>query len=95
MRWLATSTTKCPASLGGDLDLAEQMFMRGLEQDPKFTGMRLELTPRVGDPSLPDEGLTEAHAVLEEKAPTNPADWALKDAQEAGALLASIRSKSS
>lgn len=30
-----------PGVFGGNLDLAEQMFRRGLEQDPRFTGMRV------------------------------------------------------
>jgi hypothetical protein len=37
----------------------------------------------------------ELQAVLEEKAPTNRADWARKNAQKARALLESITSKSS
>src|SRR2546430_6477417 len=30
-----------PGVFGGDLDRAERMFRRGLEQDPRFTGMRV------------------------------------------------------
>jgi predicted Zn-dependent protease len=81
--------------LGGDLDLAEQMFMRGLEQDPKFTGMRVGLGKTLIRKGRIADAKRELQAVLEEKAPTNPADWALKDGQEARALVASIRSKSS
>jgi Tetratricopeptide repeat len=84
-----------PGILGGDLDLAEQMFMRGLEQDPKFTGMRVGLGKTLIKKGRITDARRELQAVLEETAPTNPADWALKDAQEARALLESIRSKSS
>ena len=84
-----------PGILGGDLDLAEQMFMRGLEQDPKFTGMRVGLGKTLIKKGRITDARRELQVVLEETAPTNPADWALKDAQEARALLESIRSKSS
>ncbi len=84
-----------PGILGGDLDLAQQMFMRGLEQDPKFTGMRVGLGKTLIKKGRITDARRELQAVPEETAPTNPADWALKDAQEARALLESIRSKSS
>jgi hypothetical protein len=37
----------------------------------------------------------EIRAVLEERLPTNPADWALKDSPEARALLESLRGRPS
>ena len=79
----------------GDLDRAEQMFRRGLEQDPKFTGMRVGLGKTLIKKGRIGEARRELQAVLDEKAPTNPADWALKDAQQARTLLDSIRAKSS
>lgn len=84
-----------PRIFGGDLDRAEQMFRRGLEQDPRFTGMRVGLGRTLLKKGRIAEARRELQAVLEEKAPTNPADWTLKDAQGARALLESIRGKSS
>lgn len=84
-----------PGIFGGDLDRAEQLFSRGLEQDPSFTGMRVGLGKTLIKKGRIAEARRELQAVLEEKAPTNPADWTLKDAPEARALLESIRGKSS
>ncbi len=84
-----------PGLFGGDLDRAEQMFRRGLEQDPRFTGMRVGLGKTLIKKGRIAEARRELQAVLEEKASTNPADWTLKDAPEARALLESTRGKSS
>jgi len=84
-----------PGIFGGDLDLAEQMFRRGLEQDPRFTGMRVGLGKTLLKKRRVAEGRRELQAVLEEKAPTNPADWTVKDAPQARALLDSVRAGSS
>jgi len=83
-----------PGIFGGDLDLAEQMFRRGLEQDPKFTGMRVGLGKALIKKRRIAEARRELQAVLQEEAPTNPADWALEDVREARALLDSIRAPS-
>jgi tetratricopeptide (TPR) repeat protein len=84
-----------PRIFGGDLDRAEQMFRRGLEQDPRFTGLRVGLGKTLFKKGRIAEARRELQAVLEEKTPTNPADWSLKDAREARALLDSISGKSS
>ena len=80
-----------PGFFGGDLDRAEQMFRTGLEQDPKFTGLRVGLGKTLVRKGRIAEARRELQAVLDEKAPTNPADWTLKDSPEARALLESIR----
>jgi predicted Zn-dependent protease len=83
-----------PRLFGGDLDRAERMFRKGLAQDPRFTGLRVGL----GKTLIKKGRLAEAHrelqAVLDEAAPTNLADWTVKDVAEARALLGSIRGKS-
>jgi tetratricopeptide (TPR) repeat protein len=84
-----------PGIFGGDLERAEQMFRRGLAQDPRFTGMRVGLGKTLIRTGRLAEARRELQAVLEEKAPTNPADWTLKDLRDARALLDSIRGKSS
>ena len=83
-----------PRIFGGDLDRAEQMFRQGLAQDPKFTGLRVGLGKTLIKKGRISEARRELQEVLDETAPTNPADWTLKDASEARALLASIRGKS-
>jgi len=79
-----------PRIFGGDLDRAEQMFRQGLTQDPKFTGLRVGLGKTLIRKGRTTEARRELQAVLDETAPTNPADWTLKDAGEARALLTSI-----
>ena len=83
-----------PALLGGDLRKAEEMFRRGLEQDPKFTGMRVGLAKTLSRLGRLAEARRELQAVLDEPAPTNLADWTLKDSREARALIASIKGRS-
>lgn len=83
-----------PRIFGGDLDRAEQMFRRGLEQDPRFTGMRVGLGKTLVKKGRLAEARQELQAVLDERSPTNPADWTLKDVGAARALFVSIRGKS-
>lgn len=80
-----------PGFLGGDLNKAEQMFRKGLEQDPKFTGMRLGLAKTLIKKGQIEEARPELQAVLDEKEPRNLADWVTKDARRARELLESIR----
>lgn len=80
-----------PALLGGDLHKAEQMFRQGLEQDPKFTGMRVGLAKALIKQGRIIEARRELHAVLDEKDPRNLAEWVMKDSKEARALLQSLR----
>ncbi len=83
-----------PGLLGGDVKKAEEMFRKGLEQDPRFTAMRVGLGKTLIKLGRVAEAKRELQAVLEEKAPSNPADWALRDAKEARELLESLKSKS-
>jgi tetratricopeptide (TPR) repeat protein len=83
-----------PGLLGGDLKKAEEMFRKGLEQDPQFTAMRVGLGKTLLKLGRVSEAQRELQAVLEEKAPSNPADWKLRDVKEAQAFLASVKHKS-
>lgn len=80
-----------PALLGGDLHRAEQMFRKGLEQDPKFTGMRVGLAKTLIKQGRIIEARRELHAVLDEKDPRNLAEWIIKDSRHARALLQSLQ----
>ena len=80
-----------PGLLGGDLKKAEQMFRQGLEQDPRFTAMRVGLGKTLLRLGRVAEARRELEAVLDEKAPSNPADWQLRDMREARELLESAK----
>ena len=83
-----------PAVLGGDLDHAEQLFRKGLALDAKFTGMRVGIAKTLIRKGRIPEARKELQAVLDEKAPRSLADWTMKDAKDARALLESIKGKS-
>ena len=83
-----------PAMLGGDLDKAEQMFRKGLALDPKFTGLRVGLAKTLIKKGQRAEARRELQAVLDERAPTNRADWTMKDVKQSRELLESLNAKS-
>jgi hypothetical protein len=83
-----------PGVLGDDLEL-ERIFRRCLEPYPKFAGTPVGLAKTLIKKGRIADTRRELQAVLEEKAPTNRADWARKNTQKARALLESITSKSS
>ena len=79
-----------PGPLGGDIDRAEATFRRGLQLDPSFTGIRVGLAKVLIKKSQPAEARRELQAVLDEKDPSNLADWTVKDVPDARRLLESI-----
>jgi tetratricopeptide (TPR) repeat protein len=83
-----------PGLLGGDLKRAEETFRKGLEQDPRFTAMRVGLGKALIKLGRVTEAQRELQTVLDEKAPSNPADWAMRDTREARELLEALKSKS-
>jgi tetratricopeptide (TPR) repeat protein len=83
-----------PGLFGGDLEKSEAIFRRGLEVDPRFTGLHLGLARTLIKRGRIAEARRELEAVLGEKAPANLADWTLKDAPQARALLASLEGRS-
>ncbi len=83
-----------PGLFGGDLEKSEALFRRGLEVDPRFTGLRLGLARTLIKRGRIPEARREPQAVLDEQAPGNVADCTLKDASEAWALLASLAGRS-
>jgi tetratricopeptide (TPR) repeat protein len=83
-----------PEFVGGDLDRSEAMFRKGLELDPHYTNMRVGLARTLWKKGRTAEARREALAVLDEKAPSNPADWTVKDVPQAKALLDRIKGRS-
>jgi hypothetical protein len=83
-----------PGLLGGDLKRAEEMFRKGLEQAPQFTAMRVGLGKTLIKLGRVTEAQHELQTVLDEKAPSNPADWAMRDTGETRALLEALKGKS-
>jgi cytochrome c-type biogenesis protein CcmH/NrfG len=79
-----------PGLFGGDLEKSERLFRAGLEVDARFTALRVGLARTLIKRGRPPEARRELQAVLDEKAPSNPADWVLKDAPEARRLLAEL-----
>lgn len=83
-----------PRFIGGDPDQAEAMFRKGLEQDPKFTGMRVGLAKTLIKKGQISEARQELQTVLAERQPSNLADWTVKDTREARELLESLKESS-
>jgi tetratricopeptide (TPR) repeat protein len=82
-----------PRLAGGDRGKAETHFKKGLEIDPRFTVLRVDLARLyIGDGRYA-EARQELTRVLEERAPRIVADWTVKDVPRARALLESIRDK--
>ena len=79
-----------PALLGGDLAKSEELFRKGIELDARYTMLRVGLGKTLIKLGRPDEARKELTAVVDEKAPRNPADWTMKDVPEAKRLLAEI-----
>ena len=86
--------SEVPGYAGGDLDRSEAMFRKGLELDPRYTNMRLGLARTLLKKGRTADARRELEAVLGEKAPSNPADWVIKDVPQAKAILAEIKGRS-
>jgi tetratricopeptide (TPR) repeat protein len=82
-----------PGFLGGDRAAAEKQFRRGIEHDPHFTGIRVDLARLLIGDGRYDEARRELTRVLEERTPTYIADWNVKDRPRATELLESIKNK--
>ena len=82
-----------PGFVGGDLDRSEAMFRRGLDLDPHYTNMRVGLARTLWKKGRAADAKREALAVLEEKTPSNPADWTVKDVPQAKALLEQMKGR--
>jgi tetratricopeptide (TPR) repeat protein len=76
-----------PGMFGGSLERAEAHFQKGLGIDPHFTALRIGLAKVLRRQGRAAEARRELQAVLDETAPTNPAEWTMKDRAEARAML--------
>ena len=79
-----------PGLFGGDLEKSEALFRRGLTVDAHHTALRIGLARTLLKRGRPAEARRELQAVLDETAPSNVADWTMKDVGEARALLATL-----
>ena len=82
-----------PGFAGGDRVRAEKQFRWGIEADPHFTSLRVDLARLLISSGRYDEARQELRLVLEERTPTNVADWTVKDRPRARELLESLRDK--
>jgi tetratricopeptide (TPR) repeat protein len=82
-----------PGFAGGDRAKAENQFRRGIEHDPHFTGIRVDLARLLITAGRYDEARKELTHVLEERTPTSVADWTARDRPRARELLESLRDK--
>ena len=82
-----------PRLAGGDRAKAEAYFKKGLEIDPRFTVLRVDLARLYIGDGRHAEARKELARVVDERAPTIVADWTVKDVPRARALLESIRDK--
>lgn len=83
-----------PGLFGGDLEKSERLFRTGLEVDGRFTGLRVGLARTLIKRGRIPEARRELQAVVDEKTPSNPADWTLKDSPEARRLLDALPGRS-
>jgi len=79
-----------PRLAGGDRARAEGYFKKGLEIDPHFTVLRVDLARLYIAEGRQADARPELTRVLEERAPTMVADWNVKDVPRARALLQSL-----
>ncbi len=76
-----------PRMFGGDPGKAEEAFRHGLRLDPHYTHLRVGLAKVLLRAGRTEEARAELQAVLDEKRPTNVADWTVRDVPDARALL--------
>lgn len=80
-----------PGFAGGDKAEAEKQFRRGLDADPRFTALRVDLARLLIADRRYDEARRQLTLVVEERTPTMVADWTVKDRPRALELLESLR----
>jgi tetratricopeptide (TPR) repeat protein len=76
-----------PGVFGGSLERAEASFRKGLGIDPHFTALRIGLAKVLRRQGRAADARRELKLLLEETAPTNPAEWSMTDVPEARTLL--------
>lgn len=82
-----------PGLFGGDRARAEQHWTKGLELDPRYTVLRVDYARFLIGAGRADEARRELQRVIDEPAPTNRADWTMRDVPRARTLLESLKGK--
>jgi tetratricopeptide (TPR) repeat protein len=82
-----------PALFGGDRKKAEEHFRKGLEVDPHFTVLRVDLARLLIAEGRVPEARRELTRVVDETSPSSRADWTVKDRPRARELLESLKSR--
>jgi tetratricopeptide (TPR) repeat protein len=82
-----------PALFGGSLERAEERFRKGLDLDPHFTALRIGLARVLRRQGRLVDAQRELRLLLDDPAPTNPAEWAMMNVPEARALLDTLGSE--
>jgi tetratricopeptide (TPR) repeat protein len=80
-----------PGLFGGDKEKSEQQFRKALEIDPRFTVARVDLARVLIATGRTADARRELQRVIDERAPTNLADWTVKDRPRARQLLESLK----
>jgi tetratricopeptide (TPR) repeat protein len=83
-----------PALFGGSLERAEAHFRKGLDLDPHFTALRIGLARVLRRQGRLAEAQRELRLLLDDPAPTNPAEWTMMNVSEARILLDTLDSES-
>lgn len=82
-----------PGLLGGDRAKAEEQWKKALQLDPHYTIVRVDYAKLLIKTGRYDDARRELTHVIDEKAPTNRADWVMRDVPRAKTLLESIKGK--
>ena len=82
-----------PSMMGGDRKKAEEHFRKGLEADPHFTVLRIDLSRLLIAEKREPEARRELERVVSETAPTIVADWTVRDRPRARTLLDDLRDR--
>lgn len=82
-----------PGMLGGDRAKAEDHWKKGIEIDPRYTILRVDYARLLIATGRYDDARRQLQRVIDEPAPTNRADWTVRDAPRARALLDQIKDK--
>lgn len=82
-----------PALFGGDRKKAEEHYRKGLQVDPHFTVLRVDLARLLIATGRVADARRELSRVVDEPAPSNLADWTVKDRPRARELLESLKGK--
>jgi tetratricopeptide (TPR) repeat protein len=82
-----------PALFGGSLERAEERFRKGLDLDPHFTALRIGLARVLRRQGRLVDAQRELRLLLDDPAPTNPAEWTMMNVSEARILLDTLDSE--